>query len=373
MFLLRDRRIMIKKTLGLLNILCLFYLTVVGGLIIGCGKEEPEKTIDSPENIQAVNHKPSYKITKIGLQSITDEVRAVGTVLAYQEVQISPEISGKISKIHFDVGNSIKESDLLAEIDEESRLISVQKKGALLKRAEAAGKKARKDAQKGGTLFKEGVISDSESDDFLLDRQIAGAELNLARAELMAAEKELRDTKIRAPFDGKIALKNVELGKLVTPGQSIFTLVDIKRVKIIINISELDIAKISVGSPAEVVLDSLSGEIFSGKMETIGLKADDSTRTFPLEIVALNEQEKLLPGMVARVTVKSKAPKKGIIIPRAAVRTVKGIRIAYVMNSGQVEQRKIYLGAEMGEEVVVEKGLAEGDQLIVSGIDNHHP
>jgi RND family efflux transporter MFP subunit len=364
---------MMKKTFGLLNILFLFYVTAVSGLILGCGKGEAEKTMGSPDPIKAEKQKPDYKTIKIGLQSITDEVRAVGTVLAYQEVQISSEISGRIRKIHFDVGDSIKESDLLAEIDEESRLISVQKKRALLKRAEVAGKKSFKDAQKGSKLFKEGVISDSESDDFLLDRQIADAELDLARAELLAAEKELRDTKIRAPFDGKIALKNVELGKLVTPGQSFFTLVDIKRVKIIINISELDIAKISAGSPAEVVLDSLSGETFSGKVETVGLKADDSTRTFPVEIVVLNDKEKLLPGMVARVTVKSKAPRKAIVIPRAALRTVKGTRVAYVMSNGQIEQRRVYLGTETEERVVVEKGLAEGEQLIVSGIDNNPP
>ena len=206
---------MTKKNFTLLNISCLFYVSVLFFAIIGCGKSESEKTTDSKNASTAGRDKPNYTIKKIKLQNIIDEVRAVGTVAAYQEVQISPEISGKIKKIHFHVGDNVGQGDLLLEIDDESRLISVQKKRALLKKAEAANQKARKDARKGGTLFKEGVISDSESDDIQLDRQISDSELNLARAELREAKKDLRDTKIRAPYAGRVALKNVEVGKLV--------------------------------------------------------------------------------------------------------------------------------------------------------------
>jgi membrane fusion protein (multidrug efflux system) len=103
-------------------------------------------------------------------------------------------------------------------------------------------------------------------------------------------------------------------------------------------------------------------------VETVGLKADDSTRTFPVEIVVLNEQAKLLPGLVARVTVKSKEPKEVIIIPKKAVRTINGMKVAYVLNGDKPEQRQLYLGADMGEQVIVEKGLAEGDNLIVSEV-----
>jgi membrane fusion protein (multidrug efflux system) len=265
------------------------------------------------------------------------------------------------------VGDPVKRGDLLVEIDDELRQIILRQKKALLKKAEATSKKARKDAQKGVTLFKEGVISDSESDDSELGKQVADAELDLARADVMKAEKELRDTKIVAPFDGKVALEEVEIGKMVTPGENLLTLVDVTKVKILVTISELDITKISVGSVVEVVIDSLPERHFPGKVETVGLKADDVTRTFPVEIVVLNEEENLLSGMVARVTITSKEPKEVIIIPKRAVRTEKGTMVAYVMNQGKVEQRRLYLGKEIGEQVIVEKGLVKGDTLIVSG------
>jgi membrane fusion protein (multidrug efflux system) len=358
---------MSQKTSILVPFICLFCLLVMCSTFPGCGGTGPEEKSNSKSIAKAEGAGTTYKTKKIMAQKISDEVRAIGTVRAYQEVQISPEISGKIKKIHCSVGDRVKRGDLLVEIDDELRRIILRQKKALLKKAEATSKKARKDAQKGVTLFKEGVISDSESDDSELGKQVADAELDLARADVMKAEKELRDTKIVAPFDGKVALEEVEIGKMVTPGENLLTLVDITKVKILVTISELDIAKLSVGSVVAVVIDSLPERHFPGKVETVGLKADDVTRTFPMEIVVLSEEENLLSGMVARVTITSKEPKEVIIIPKRAVRTVKGIMAAYVMNQGKVEQRRLYLGKEIGEQVIVEKGLVEGDTLIVSG------
>ena len=358
---------MFKKTPTAAVISCLLCLSVVCFTFPGCGEGKPEGNSNLPIITKLEKSTPNYETKKIVPQRIADEVRAIGTVQAYQEVQISPEISGKIKKIHCNVGDCVKQGDLLVTIDNESKRIALKKKRALLKKAEATRRKAQKDTQKGVILFKEGVISDSESDDIELGSQIADAELDLARADVMAAEKELRDTKIVAPFDGKVALEDVEIGKMVTPGQNLLTMVDLTRVKILVTISELDITKLSVGSEVEVVIDSLPGRHFSGRLETVGLKADDATRTFPVEIFVLNEEETLLSGMVARVTITSKDPKEVIIIPKRAVRTVKGIMAAYVMNQGKVEQRRLYLGKEIGEQVIVEKGLVKGDTLIVSG------
>ena len=295
-------------------------------------------------------------------------MRAIGTVQAYQEVQISPEISGRIKKILLTVGDHVKHGDLLVEIDDETRQIALTQKKALLKKAEATRKKAVKDAQKGGSLFKQGVISDSESDDIELDNQIAGADLDLARADVMKAEKELRDTKILAPFDGTVALEDVEIGKMVTPGQNLLTLVDISQVKIVVTVSELDITKLSVGSHVEIVIDSLPGKPFTGTVATVGLKADDATRTYPVEIIVANTGELLLPGMISRVTIATKEPKEVIMIPRTAVRSEKGQMVTYVIHQGKVEQRRVHLGQEQGEQVIVAKGLEAGDMLVVSGI-----
>ncbi len=354
--------------LSLLQLTGITCLLVTGFTLCGCGGNDSAESSGSSNTSTIQQSIRDYATQVVTLQPLADEVRAIGTVQAYQEVEISPEISGKVKAMHVCVGDQVKQGDLLVEIDDEARQIALTQKKALLKKAEATRKKSLKDAQKGGSLFKQGVISDSESDDIELGKQIADADLDLARADVRKAEKELRDTKIVAPFDGTVALEDIEIGKMVTPGQNLLTLVDISQVKIVVTVSELDITKLSVGSHVEIIIDSLPGKPCTGKVATVGLKADDATRTYPVEIIVTNEGEILLPGMISRVTIATKKPKEVIMIPKTAVGSKKGQMVTYVMNQGKVEQRRVHLGQEQGEQVIVEKGLEAGDMLVVSGV-----
>jgi RND family efflux transporter MFP subunit len=349
----------------LLVFTCLLFLCGAG--CSGNGAEQSSAAQKQPITETA---KPKQSIIKVSFSNVPDNVRAVGMLQAYQEVEITSEISGKIKKIHCDIGDKVSQDEVLAEIDDEFREISLQKKRALLRKAEAAKAKAQKDSKKSKNLLKEGVISDTDSDNTILEQQFANAELSLARSEVRAAEKELRDTKIKAPFNGKIALKNVELGKLVTPGQNIFTLVDIHKIKIVAQVSELDIAKIATNNKVEIVLDSLGGDTFNGHVATIGLKADDSTRSFPVEIFVDNPNEKLLPGMVATVSILTEKPKKLMLIPQNAIHSLNNMKIVYIMKDNKVTQKPIQTSSSINDHIIVEKGLAEGDKLIVSGIDS---
>jgi len=333
---------------------------------IGCSDNKADNSKAAQEQSLTETAKSKQSTIKVLIKEIPDEVRLVGMLQAYQEVEISSEISGKIKKIHYDVGDKVLQGEVLAETDDEFREISLEIKRSLLKKAEASKAKAQKDSKKSTRLFKEGVISDSDSDNTLLEQQFADAELSLARSEVRAAEKELRDTKIKAPFNGKIALKNIELGKLVTPGQNIFTLVDIQKIKIVVHVSELDIAKIETNNTATIVLESLGGDIFQGRVSTIGLKADASTRSFPVEIIVDNPQEKLLPGMVAAVSILSAKPKKLILIPPNAVHSLNNMKVVYIMKDKKATKRTVQTSGSVNGLLVVEKGLAEGDMLVVS-------
>ena len=344
---------------------CLLFLSSTG-----CSGNGADQSSVAQKQPITETTKPEQAIIKVSFSKVPNNVRAVGMLQAYQEVEISSEISGKIKKIHCVIGDKVSQGEVLAEIDSEYREISLQKKRALLRKAKAAKAKAQKDSKKSKNLLKEGVISDSDSDGTILDQQFANAELSLAHSEVKAAEKELRDTKIKSPFNGKIALKNVELGKLVTPGQSIFTLVDIHKIKIVVHVSELDIAKISINNTAEIVLDSLDGDKFNGHVATIGLKADDSTRSFPVEILVDNPDEKLLPGMVATVSVLSDKPKKLILIPQNAIHTLNNMKVVYIMKDNKAMHQPIQTSSSVNDHVIVEKGLAEGDMLIISGTDS---
>ena len=136
------------------------------------------------------------------------------------------------------------------------------------------------------------------------------------------------------------------------------------------HVSELDINKIKTNNTATIELESLVGEIFQGRVTTIGLKADESTRSFPVEITVDNPQEKLLPGMVATVSVLSKTPKKLILIPQSAVHSLNNMKVVYIMTDNGVISRTVQTSGIVNDLFVVEKGLIEGDLLIISGTDS---
>ena len=334
---------------------------VITFVVSGCGGDATSAEKNNKETVEV----PLYKTIEIKQKEILDEVSLMGIVRAFRDVEISPEISGKIKKINCEIGDRVFKGAVLLELDDEEKIITLKKKKALLKKAEATTKKVDRDVKKADSLFKDGVISDSEYDGSSLDSTISMADLELAVAEVMSAEKALRDTKLTAAFDGKIAAKEAEVGDVTVMGQMLLSLVDITRVKIKVDVSEFDAAKISKGNEAVITIDSLPGMIIAGKINTVGLKADDATRTYPVEIVVSNEKEKLLPGMVARVVIKSSNPRKVITLPRSAVVTVGTQNMVKLLKENTPVQKAVEIEKLIGDKVIVQSGLKSGDVIVV--------
>lgn len=330
-------------------------------VISGCGGEKASAEKNNEETVKV----PSYKTIEIKQENIFDEVSFMGIVRAFRDVEIGPEISGKIIKINCVIGDKVSKGAVLVELDDEEKIITLKKKKALLKKAEATTKKVDRDTKKADSLFKDGVISDSEYDGSSLNSTISMADLELAVAEVMSAEKALRDTKLTAAFDGKIAAKKAEVGDIAAVGQMLLSLVDITRVKVNVDVSEFDAAKISSGNEAVITIDSLPGMIFAGKVDTVGLKADDTTRTYPVEIVASNEKENLLPGMVARAVIKSSNPRKVMTLPQSAVVTVGTQNTVTLLKENIPVQKTVEIEKLIGDKVIVRSGLKPGDMIVV--------
>jgi len=340
------------------------YIAIMSLAVIlsaGCGSRnaEAEKNIENKETM------PVYETVEIKSEEIYEKIEQMGIVKAFREVQVSPEISGKIKKINCEIGDKVFKGAVLLELDDEEKIITLKKKKALLKKAEATTKKVDRDIKKADALFKDGVISDSEYDGSSLNSTISMADFELAAAELMSAEKALRDTKLTAPFDGKIAAKEAEVGDIATMGQMLLSLVDITRVKINVDVSEFDAAKILQEDEAIITVDSLPGMFFEGKVNTVGLKADDATRTYPVEIVVSNEKENLLPGMVARAVIKSSKLRKVITLPKAAVKEVGTQNTVTLLKESIPVQKVVEIEKMIGDKVIVRSGLKPGDMVVV--------
>lgn len=307
----------------------------------------------------------AYQTVTVRPEEIAETVELTGIVQALREVEISAEIPGKITAINCDTGDTVNQGDVLVELDDEEKRIILKKKRALLKKAEATTQKTDRDSQKAETLFKDGVISDSEYDDSSLNSTISEADLDLARAEVLSAEKALRDTRITAPFCGKIAAREAEVGDITAVGQPLLTLVDIRQVKITADVSEFDAAKIAVGNNAEIAIDSLPDRTFSGKVHTLGLKAAEDTRTYPVEILLSNPEQVVLPGMVVRAAIQSAKPRKVITLPAEAVKKTGDRSSVQLFNDGRPIRKMVETEKWTGEKVIVRSGLEAGEKVVI--------
>ena len=149
----------VKVNIHLLRAVSLSVIFVAYFVCTSCSREKVE-AIGNFEEI-TVQRTPELATIQADVKEVYEEVKSMGIVEAFQEVQVSPEISGKIRKVFCEVGDRVKQGDLLAELDGESRLISLKKKRALLRKAEAQHKKIKRDVKKADTLFKDGIIDNN--------------------------------------------------------------------------------------------------------------------------------------------------------------------------------------------------------------------
>jgi membrane fusion protein (multidrug efflux system) len=327
-------------------------------LCTACGNDVPAKQENTPAERE-------LQTAPVLLEDITRDIKGMGVITARKEVELSAEITGRIIAVRHDIGDDVNAGDVIVELENEDHQIMVEKKRAQLNKAQAQLKKSNRDKTKADTLFSDGVLSDTDHDNAMLGAAVSSADVQLARAELKAAEKDYRDTRITAPYNGTIALRSIETGHYVTPGQCLLTLIDLSGVTIVINVSERDIPKISHTSPVRVTIDSLPTETFTGTVKTIALKAEETSRSFPVEIWVENSDRRILPGMIARVDIHSARPEPLLTIPQKAVSSMHGETTVRIMLDGSPVMRVVDLGAILDDRVIVRAGLKAGDLIVL--------
>jgi len=299
---------------------------------------------------------------------LTETVSAVGTVKAWHDVTVSSEGAGKVVAIYADEGDYRDKGEVLIKLDDELRALAVAQAEAQLSMAKANYKKARRDLKRSEELFGTKGISESQLEMARLQAETAEANLKSAQVALDIARRQLRDTEIRSPIDGRVAARYVDVGETVAPGTPVATMVDIRRLRAKASVPEREVAKLGVGLRARLTVDVYPDERFEGKVSKVGLKADLRARSFPVEIeVPHNPGEKLKPGMIARVEVEVRTYKDVLLIPQDAVLDRSGRKIVYVVGGNRAMERPVTLGRRWNGQVMVEDGLEEGERLVVAG------
>jgi membrane fusion protein (multidrug efflux system) len=394
-------------------LLLIVFLTAAGILFLVKNKRESKARIQEP--IRRV----SVDVREIVSRPYTRWVEAYSTVTPFRKGTVSAQVAGPIVRLapRTEPGMSVREGQELAKIEDTRYRLTLQKAKASVKKLKAllaiernenerraalfqiAKQRlalAQADYERNLELFEKEIIAkktlENAENDTELRRsefekarselqsrrariQTIEADLIAARAEVERLQEDLADTVVRAPFDGVIGDRFVEIGDQVAPGQKLFTVLEISWVKVVARIPSEFIGRIETGMSAEVTTRAYPDTIFSGTAIHVYPEADPKNRTFAVEVKVNNQlKPMIMPGMFARVRFPITRLDEVLLVPRDALLEDNRGNYVYVLDRSTktARRRDLVIGDLRPEEAVVRKGLSAGETIVVRGQERLH-
>ena len=393
----------------------LLFLILGLSQFFGCGKDRG----DSPR--AATDSEPTIPVTVT--QAVAKEVTIfmtfTGKINAFQDITIRSKVGGILEEVLFEEGDRVEADQTIARVEDEEYLLAVREAEASLfsarsnfakmrqlsrpqeidaarasyERAQADFDKVRITWERRKRLYEKQAISKQEYDIAKLDYQskkaareaakkqfdlieegarsedieMAKFQVKQAEARLSLAQKRLGDTLIKSPISGIVARKMVDTGDLVASGTPIANVVDMRLVETDVGVTEKALPHLRLDSKAAAPVVAYPGRIFPGRIVFIGVKADNATGTFPVKIEFDNPSGLLKPGMVAEVQIEKETYQNAVTIPQDAVLDKINKKVVFVIENGRSLERSVELGPFVKEEVIVKKGVAAGEIVVVVG------
>lgn len=308
------------------------------------------------------------KVVPATKQEVEYPVTSTGTLLAEADTDVSSEVDGIISEIHFEEGQEVKAGELLITLKDEEYKLKVEEAEAKLQQATANNYFAERLFERMEKLYNEGVVSLQDFDDQRLKLKQAEASVEAARATLSLARKDLRDTKIFAPYSGIISKKYVDVGEYIKEGDTkLLNIVKIDPLKVEFSVPEKYLSIVEEGETVTVGVEAYPRTIFKGEIYYINPKVVPETRRFQCYARIGNEERKLKPGLFA--TVKVEVGKNySIVIPEEAIISEEGLSYCFLVEGQRTKKVLIKPGIKLegGMQEVLE-GVREGSLVIIRG------
>jgi len=298
------------------------------------------------------------KIVAPQMGSISKQISATGMLGATEELVVLSETQGKVKRVYKNVGDHVRKDEVIVEVDDEIIAANVLV-------AEANFEQQKKDIERMERLEQGSAIAKH-------DLEKARIGLKKAEADLITARKALRDTKIKAPISGVINKRMVENGQFVAGGMPVCEIVNTSKLKIWIKIPEKDIFKLTKGQPVTVEIPAFPGKIFSGKINSIGEKADQAMK-FDAEVVMDNQEgaQRLKAGLFTEVHIPVDAAQTILIERTAIVGSMKDPAV-FVVEGEKAVKKQIVTNESDERFIEVVSGLKNEDRVVVSGQLNLH-
>lgn len=326
------------KRFGKIQLMTLIAVALLSSC--GSGEKKEDAAVNKEE-------KAKVKLALVKTEPVDQTENFTATVEADVKNNIAPSSPVRIDKIFVEVGDHVRKGQKLVQMDASSLIQSKSQLDNL-----------KVEFSRIDELYKVGGASRSEWD-------AKKTSLDVAQT---AYDNLMENTTLISPINGVITARNYDNGDMYSGSNPVLTVEQIIPVKLMINVSESYFAYVKKGMPATIKLDVYNNEEFTGKVNLIYPTIDSSTRTFPVEVILQNKDERVRPGMFARVTLSFGVLDHVVVPDQAIVKQVgSGERFVYVYKDGKVTYNKVELGRRMGNEYELKSGVENGAQVVIAG------
>ena len=332
--------------------------------VLGCD-EEP---VQQAERVRAI--KPYFVVEPAG----GDVRRYSGTISASNTSDLSFAVAGTVKTVAVNKGDRVAKGQVLATLDPKPFALNVQAARSEVNaaRAEVTNKRAELDRQR--KLFKRGWVAKARLDGAVTEFEAAEGKLNLARSRLGLAERDMRQTRLEAPFDGVIALRDVNPFVEVKIGQKVFQIDSQGAYEVDLSIPDTIIGRLSIGAPVTIDAATVAGCGCRGRITEIG-SAAGAANAVPVTAAILEGPNGLLPGMAveASLVLANNGGPRGFLVPLVAIapgdKDGRGFVFKYDASGGVVRKTPVTgKGGVRGNLIGITEGVAAGDVIAAAGV-----
>jgi membrane fusion protein, multidrug efflux system len=337
-----------------MNKLTVLFIVVLSVFFVQCESGEGSNT-DVVEN--------SRRVRTVAVETITMKpdaleamIRVNGTVEAYEDATISAEVSGRVEYIA-PLGKTVEQGEIIARLD--NRMLQAQYEAARVSYELAVDTYERQQA-----LYADSIISELHYRNIRTQR-------DQAKAQFEQAEKQLNDSRITAPFAGRIEERLVKTGELINPGMPVVRIVNTARVKVAAGVPERYSGEVREGSRVEMHFRTYGDLARTGTVSFAGNVIDPDTRTYPIEIEITNPDRVVKPEMVVELRIQRRRVEGTFVIPRTAIirdEVGQNVFVAREENGHPVaELVRIRTGVVSGSLIEIVDGISAADEVVIAG------
>jgi len=319
--------------------------------LAACSGDEPAKSTED----ESKDESPAIpvEIARPSRGDIYATYTGTAPIEAYQDANVIAKVGGELIEIRVEEGDDVRIGQVLARLDGDRLRLEVA-------RIEADLQKLRRDHQRNIDLKDKSLISAGDFEKIQFEMEALEAAYKLAMLELSYTE-------IKAPIDGVISERFVKTGNTLEANTPLFQITSLEPLVSYVHVPEREYRRLEPGQPANIAVDALSAEVFTGTIARVSPVVDPDTGTFKITVEVSDPSRRLKPGMFGRVTIVHDKHENALRIPRNAIIEDDGAMVVFVVENGEAKRRNLRLGYSENGMVEVVDGLNDDEIFVVVG------